>query len=573
MFAFYLALNFVPELPTTRYMPHFGIRNEVRVSPVILNLDAALVKGTANKAPDGLPDPAATADAFGTLLAAKLQTAPAKAVQPSLPAVALSATKLEAKIEKLLVSGASQTEIVAKLAAGLAATVAAKLGDSSAHARQQLQAVFARALAPPADGGGAQSIAESARALAQRFRKIEKLADAVAAADPGQLNQLAGTFLDAGSAKETPVPAQVPNATGTDRSSAAHRRESGAQAAAAPAADAAASAEIPAVHAFAPAVETASTAIPVPAIAAPAPVAASAALTGLPAEAPASKPGAVANVPTQITAGDGRRVTIDPASAVAGNGDTVLGRVLTRAALAADARQAVSFAVATAARSSANSTGSAKPQLGDAAVAAFVKAFEAAVTPVGDGAPAAAAAVPPAPAFAPAVAPFRIEPVMPAAAGAGAAHTPAADSTAIADQVLRGIAMRSTGASSEMRLSLKPESLGDVNVKLTVTAGNVTAHVIADTPEVRDALVAAQPQLTKSLADAGLKLDALTVDLSGNGFAGFSQHDNDRAHRDGEQAAAVARAAHDNDSDDATLDAIPSFAPSTSGAGDYNYLA
>jgi flagellar hook-length control protein FliK len=55
--------------------------------------------------------------------------------------------------------------------------------------------------------------------------------------------------------------------------------------------------------------------------------------------------------------------------------------------------------------------------------------------------------------------------------------------------------MRNVGQSSEIRLTLVPDSLGHVSVKLVVDAGSVTAHMVADTPEVRDALVAAQPQL------------------------------------------------------------------------------
>ncbi len=160
---------------------------------------------------------------------------------------------------------------------------------------------------------------------------------------------------------------------------------------------------------------------------------------------------------------------------------------------------------------------------------------------------------------------------------AGAAETvraaPAVDQSAIVEQVLRGAFMRNVGQSSEIRLTLVPEGLGDVDVKLVVSAGSVSAHVIAQTPEVRDALVAAQPQLTKSLADAGLKLESFNVDLSGSGFTGFSQQ-NDRS--PSEQRSS--RSAHSDDRgvDDALIEAIPSFGPSTASspdAADHNYLA
>jgi flagellar hook-length control protein FliK len=164
----------------------------------------------------------------------------------------------------------------------------------------------------------------------------------------------------------------------------------------------------------------------------------------------------------------------------------------------------------------------------------------------------------------------------PAAAASAPAPAVPIDHSAIADQVLRGAFLRNIGTSSEIRLSLVPETLGDVSVKLVVTAGSVAAHVVAETPEVRDALVAAQPQLTKSLADAGLKLTSFNVDVSGGGFAGFSQQHNGQPQSDGRARRATAVLDRDDAADDAQLAAIPSFGPSRSaaaGAHDYNYLA
>jgi flagellar hook-length control protein FliK len=171
--------------------------------------------------------------------------------------------------------------------------------------------------------------------------------------------------------------------------------------------------------------------------------------------------------------------------------------------------------------------------------------------------------------------PFTIDRVAPAPPSAPAAPAVPIDHSAIADQVLRGAFMRNVGQSSEIRLSLVPESLGDVSVKLVVNAGNVAAHVVADTPQVRDALIAAQPQLDKSLADAGLKLTSFTVDLSGGGFAGFAQQQNEQSRNDQRSHRASDTADTGGDSDETRLEAIPSFGPSIvtkPDAGDYNYL-
>ena len=289
----------------------------------------------------------------------------------------------------------------------------------------------------------------------------------------------------------------------------------------------------------------------------------------------------------QAAGGDGKRVNLAGRSAVATGGDTSLGRTLTRAALAADARAANTPNVRPAATAPDTGTPDA-PNPAKAGLAAFVRSFEAAlksdvsgaaVLPMHDSGPAPlpphAAADAIAPGAQPAVVAIadRAQPAPPAAP----ATLPAPiDHSAIADQVLRGAFMRTAGSSSEMRLSLVPQTLGDVNIKLVVEAGNVTAHLLAQTPEVRDALTAAQPQLSKALADAGLKLTSLRVDLSGDGFAGFSQQHNDQSQNGNRARRAGAYTDAGDGEDDAALDAIPSFGPSIvarPSAGDYNYLA
>jgi flagellar hook-length control protein FliK len=302
-------------------------------------------------------------------------------------------------------------------------------------------------------------------------------------------------------------------------------------------------------------------------------------------------PSAVAlSVARDATGGDGRTVDLGPLATTQSGGDTGLGRTLARAAVAADAREAALPADVSAAAPPTDAP-AATTGVSDTAVSVFVKAFEVSLKanvsadvtrPAQHDATSPSALSLPAhdaadsvTAFVPAVAPFTIDR---AAVTAAVAPPPApvpVDHSAIADQVLRGAFMRNVGQSSEMRLTLAPDSLGDVNVKLVVNAGTVTAHVVAETSEVRDALVAAQPQLSKSLADSGLKLTSFTVDLQGGGFAGFAQQQ--------QQSQNGNRARHstnftdgDGGDDDTLLEAIPSFGPSGGiklNAGNYNYLA
>ena len=296
-----------------------------------------------------------------------------------------------------------------------------------------------------------------------------------------------------------------------------------------------------------------------------------------------------------IGAGDGRRVNIGSTAASATGGDTLLGRILTRASLAADAREtAAGRGTARGAATAAvpSGAGASKSGAADAGLSSFIQKFETALhaatpsdalrppppdvlMPLASSAPAA---VPDAVSAA-AAAPFavgRADATAPASPNAAPPAVPV-DHSAIADQVLRSAFMRTTEGSSEMRLRLVPESLGDVTVKLVVKAGGVTAHVLAQTPEVRDALVAAQPQLSKSLADAGLKLTAFNVDLAGNGFAGFAQQQRRDETPSGQPSRGANGSLEAGDaSDETALEAIPSFGPSSvaqATPGDFNHLA
>lgn len=105
---------------------------------------------------------------------------------------------------------------------------------------------------------------------------------------------------------------------------------------------------------------------------------------------------------------------------------------------------------------------------------------------------------------------------------APAGAPPAIDPQALIEQVVKGMTMRTFGSSSEVRMRLQPENLGDVSLKLTVTGNTISANIIAQNADVRDTLMSNQQQLVRSLAEAGLTLGNFSVDVSG-GNTGFSQ--------------------------------------------------
>jgi flagellar hook-length control protein FliK len=92
------------------------------------------------------------------------------------------------------------------------------------------------------------------------------------------------------------------------------------------------------------------------------------------------------------------------------------------------------------------------------------------------------------------------------------------DANAVVDQVLAGISMRNLSDGSQtVRMRLIPESLGSVTVNLSVQGNAVNATLMAQNTDVRDALLANQQALARSLADAGLKLAGFTVNLANQG--------------------------------------------------------
>lgn len=110
--------------------------------------------------------------------------------------------------------------------------------------------------------------------------------------------------------------------------------------------------------------------------------------------------------------------------------------------------------------------------------------------------------------------PFARE-VSAAPAAATAAPYATIDPQALIDQVVKGFAVRTSGSTTEVRMRLHPDQLGDVSLKLTVNGGTIDASIVAQNADVRQTLVANQHQLAQALSDAGLALGNFSVDVSG----------------------------------------------------------
>jgi flagellar hook-length control protein FliK len=474
---------------------------------------------------------------------------------------------LQKKIADMLAQGDSLSDIVQQLASSLAAQFAGQFAGDPTQIRAQLQSAFAAALSPPGTTGPPSS-ADTASALAQRFRQVAEVAAGVSG-ETGQSNRLfAGSNSDAATtAGVAPAPQQD-----TTTGSTADSILSGA-------------------------------------------LNASANLT--------------------VAPGDGKTVALaDSASAIGSNGDTPIGRILARALLSLQSN-ATSAPVTPVTSPDAPSTGtgnSTLPPLSSVtsallsattpdgsgtqapavsttsagastapvspALTAFLNSFTTALA-AGDGTTAApttaknsdddgtatllatsvdSSNAPTVTAFVPVQPPFSIDGTNANAPQSTnpTATAPPVDPNSIVDQVLNGAFLQTDGTTSTVRLSLVPASLGDVSVQLTVTGGNVSAHVVAQTPAAYDALVAGQTQLAHSLADAGLKLDGFNVSLAG-GFASFQQQQQSSTQSQSSgRRLSIAGVDAGTDEDESSLLAMPTFGPpllANANFGSLNYLA
>jgi len=96
------------------------------------------------------------------------------------------------------------------------------------------------------------------------------------------------------------------------------------------------------------------------------------------------------------------------------------------------------------------------------------------------------------------------------------AATSGVDVNSVVEQMIKSMSMRTNAqGSSEIRLNLQPENLGAVTMRITVTGSQISANVIAQNADVRNALMTNHQQLARSLAGAGLTLTGFSVDVSG----------------------------------------------------------
>ncbi|MHB9057394.1 MAG: flagellar hook-length control protein FliK [Bacillota bacterium] len=104
-------------------------------------------------------------------------------------------------------------------------------------------------------------------------------------------------------------------------------------------------------------------------------------------------------------------------------------------------------------------------------------------------------------------------------AEAGKPASPRPDPKDLIRQIVAKASVRGDGNGGEMRVQLKPEYLGPLNLRVIVERGGVTAHLTTQNQLVKQALEAALPQLKEALAGQGLRTDHIAVTLGQDAFS------------------------------------------------------
>jgi flagellar hook-length control protein FliK len=514
---------------------------------------------------------------FGQLLSAQLQGSKTS----SSPSTALGSgqlstlqSQLQSQITQMLKSGMSLEQIAKQLAGSLSSNVLAQLqlqGVDASSLRSSLEKMITQALGPPANGPPGQSADQLASSLVQRFMQITNaLTTTVSTYAAGQQQDSLGTSSDASaggnSAPKTAgilqaaLVALQQSASNSSTSTTLGSLQGGAQA-----------------PPPAPWVQTSGTNGADP--------------TSNALASQTNVQTASTSVQPQQSTG-GPTVTSDPSLAMVGTGaDTVIGRILARAANVA-ASQANESNPSTPS-SSTNATATLQPQIavtgvasasgnasGDALSASVMQALQNAidslpqqkndasaqadggstVTGVGSAQTSAMLANASLGGLPLVTTMAGNTPVTAQTQSQPTAQEPPVDANAVVDQVLQGISMRTLSDGSQtVRMRLVPEALGSVTVNLQVQGSTVNATLTAQNTDVRDALLANQHMLTRSLADAGLKLSSFTVNLANQGF--HQQQQNAYQSRFGTTRRFVGVTSSE---DDDSIAAVPSYGPSSS---------
>ena len=120
------------------------------------------------------------------------------------------------------------------------------------------------------------------------------------------------------------------------------------------------------------------------------------------------------------------------------------------------------------------------------------------------------------------------QPALPGSAPAPLATAPLPQTLDLAapqwpEQMVQDIRQSASAALDNLTLTLTPERLGPLQIRLETQDGVTHVHIVTETPEAARAMAEAQPRLAEAMARAGLEMGSQSTTTTGGsgGAAGF----------------------------------------------------
>ena len=90
----------------------------------------------------------------------------------------------------------------------------------------------------------------------------------------------------------------------------------------------------------------------------------------------------------------------------------------------------------------------------------------------------------------------------------------------VVDQIVQKVELEMKGEYGEIRLQLKPEHLGELEIKIATNNGVVSAAFLAESKTVKGLIEAGLPHLKQQLMQQGLNIQDVSVEVGGGNSHG-----------------------------------------------------
>ncbi|CEP68901.1 Flagellar hook-length control protein-like,C-terminal [Moorella glycerini] len=114
---------------------------------------------------------------------------------------------------------------------------------------------------------------------------------------------------------------------------------------------------------------------------------------------------------------------------------------------------------------------------------------------------------------------------------AGGVVLPVSNLPEVMATIIASARMSRPGSQQELEIQLQPESLGNMKLRATLEGGRLALHLLVENSEAARALQAAVPEMRQAVAQQGLRLDQVQVQVAGGGHGSDYQTGSRGEHR------------------------------------------